>query len=183
MKIHSSNAAIRALAAALLLTGSLSAFAAPPPADGDRNGSCDRPDLHAFRGPHGGPPPGPRWGGFPGPGWGGPPPFLARLHLTEEQQDKVFAIVHAAAPALRDQEKALRKAREALRDLNESAQYDESRVKGLADTAAKADSQLTVLRARAQHEILALLTPEQLKQLKEHRHEREPRDHDGPPPA
>jgi periplasmic protein CpxP/Spy len=103
--------------------------------------------------------------------------------LTEDQEDKVFAIVHAAAPALREQEKALRKAREALRDLNQSSQYDESRVKGLADTAAKADSQLIVLRARTEHEILALLTPEQLKQLREQRHEHGPRDHDGPPPA
>jgi periplasmic protein CpxP/Spy len=176
MKIH------RATVATLLLAGSLSAFAASP-ADGDSHFNCPRPDSHDFRGPPPGPPHGPRFGGFPGEGWGGPPPFLAGLHLTEDQEDKVFAIVHAAAPALREQEKALRKAREALRDLNESPQYDESRVKGLADSAAKADSQLIVLRARTEHEILALLTPEQLKQLQEHRHERGPRAHDGPPPA
>lgn len=179
MKIHG-------LAATVLLAGSLSAFAASPGDDSHFN--CPGPDRQAFRGPPmgpgslQGPPHGPRWGGF-GEGWGGPPPFLAGLHLTEDQEDKVFAIVHAAAPALREQEKALHKAREALRDLSESAQYDESRVKGLADSAAKADSQLTVLRARAEHEILALLTPEQLKQLHEHRHERGPRDHEGPPPA
>ena len=177
MKIHRATVATRTLAASLLLAGSLSAFAAPP-ADGDPHFNCAGPDSH-FRGP----PPGPRFGAFPGEGWGGPPPFLRGLHLTEEQQDKVFAIVHAAAPALRDQEKALRKAREALRDLNESTQYEESRVKGLADTAAKADSQLTVLRARTEHEIRALLTPEQLKDLQEHRREHGPRDHDGPPPV
>ena len=177
MKIHRATVATRAFAASLLLAGSLSAFAAPP-ADSDPHFNCPGPDSH-FRGP----PPGPRFGAFPGEGWGGPPPFLAGLHLTEEQQDKVFAIVHAAAPALRDQEKALHKAREALRDLSESAQYDESRVKGLADSAAKADSQLSVLRAHTEHEIRALLTPEQLKQLQEHRHEHGPRDHEGPPPA
>ena len=171
----------RALAASLLLTASLSAFAAPP-ADGEPHLNCPGPDFHGFRGPPG-PPPGPHFGGFPGEGWGGPPPFLAGLHLSEEQQDKVFAIVHAAAPALREQEKAARKAREALRDLNESPQFDEGRLKGLADTAAKADSQLMVLRARTEHQVLALLTSEQLKQLQEHRHERGPRDHDGPPPA
>jgi periplasmic protein CpxP/Spy len=175
MKIHCATVATWTLAASLLLTGSLSAYAAPP-ADGDPHFNCAGPDSH-FRGP----PPGPRFGAFPGEGWwGGSPPFLAGLHLTEEQQDKVFAIVHAAAPALREQEKALRKARE---DLNESSQYDESRVKGLADTAAKADSQLIVLRARTEHEIRALLTPEQLKELQEHRREHGPRDHDGPPPA
>ena len=182
MKIHRATVTTRALTASLLLAGSLSAFAAPPPADGDPHFNCAGPDSHAFRGPPPGPP-GPRFGAFPGEGWGGPPPFLAGLHLTEEQEDKVFAIVHAAAPALREQEKALRKAREALRDLNESPQYDESRVKGLADTAAKADSQLIVLRARTEHQILALLTPEQLKRVQERRHVRGPRDHDGPPPA
>jgi Spy/CpxP family protein refolding chaperone len=181
MKIHCATVATRTLAASLLLAGSLSAFAAPP-ADGDPHFNCAGPDSH-FRGPPPGPPQGPRFGAFPGEGWGGPPPFLRGLHLTEEQQDKVFAIVHAAAPALRDQEKALRKAREALRDLNESTQYEESRVKGLADTAAKADSQLTVLRARTEHEIRAVLTPEQLKDLQEHRREHGPRDHDGPPPV
>ena len=182
MKTHRATIATRAFATSLLLAGSLGAFAAPP-TDGDPHFNCPGPDSHAFRGPPPGLPPGPRLGGFPGEGWGGPPPFLAGLHLTEDQQDKVFAIVHAAAPALREQEKALRKAHEALRDLNESARFDEGRVQGLADTAAKADSQLMVLRARTEHEILALLTPEQLKQLQEHRHERGPRDHDSPPPG
>jgi Spy/CpxP family protein refolding chaperone len=132
--------------------------------------------MHAFRGP----PPGP---GF-GPSGGdlrAPPRFLAGLHLTDDQQDKVFAILYAAAPAMREQSKALHKAHEALRDLNESPQYDERRVKGLADSAAKADSELTVLRVRTEHGIFALLTAEQRKQLDERRHEMGARDHGGPP--
>ena len=47
-------------------------------------------------------------------------------------------------------------------------------------TRVLAASLLTVLRARTEHEVLALLTPEQLKELQEHRHERGPRAHDGP---
>jgi protein CpxP len=177
MKIH--RVSIRPLiAAGLLLTYPLASLAAPPPgADGAQAGRCGGPDMHAFRGP----PPGPEFGP-PGVGFGAAPPFLAGLHLTDDQQDKVFAILYAAAPAMREQSKALRKAHEALRDLNESPQYDENRVKGLADSAAKADSELTVLRARTQHEIFALLTAEQRKQLEEHRHEMGPRDHGGPPP-
>jgi periplasmic protein CpxP/Spy len=166
------------LAATFLLTCPLAGFAVPPPgADGGHDGRCIGPDFQGFRGP----PPGPERGRFPGMGLGGPPPFLAGLKLTDDQQDKVFAIVYAAAPAMREQAKALRKAHEALRDINESPQYDESRVKGLAESAAKADSQLTVLRARTEHEIYALLTPEQRKQLEERRHERESRGDDGPP--
>jgi periplasmic protein CpxP/Spy len=177
MKIH--RVSIRPLiAAGLLLTYPLASLAAPPPGpDGGQAGRCGGPDMHAFRGP----PPGPEFGP-PGVGFAAAPPFLAGLHLTDDQQDKVFAILYAAAPAMREQTKALRKAHEALRDLNESPQYDENRVKGLADSAAKADSELTVLRARTQHEIFALLTAEQRKQLEEHRHEMGPRDYGGPPP-
>ena len=164
------------LAATFLLTCPLAGLAAPPPG-ADHDSRCAGPDFQGFRGP----PPGPERGPFPGMGLGGPPPFLSGLKLTDDQQDKVFAIVYAAAPAMREQAKALRKAHEALRDINESPQYDETRVKGLAETAAKADSQLTVLRARTEHQIYALLTPEQRKQLEDRRHERESRGHDGPP--
>ena len=178
MKSHRVSIQASILAASVLLTCPFAGFAASPPGpDGDRDGRCWGPDMHAFRGP----PPGLEFGPFPGGGFGAPPPFLAGLHLTDEQQDKVFAILYAAAPQMREQAKALRKAHEALRDVNESPQYDESRVKGLADSAAKADSQLTVLRVRTEHEIFALLTPEQRKQLEEHRHEKGSRDHGEPP--
>ena len=178
MKIHRVSIQPRILAAALLLTSPLVSLAAPSPGpDSGHDGRCGGPDMHAFRGP----PPGPEFGP-PGVAFGAPPPFLAGLHLTDDQQDKVFAILYAAAPAMREQSKALRKAHEALRDLNESPQYDENRLKGLADSAAKADSELTVLRVRTEHEIFALLTAEQRKQLEERRHEMEPRNHGGPPP-
>lgn len=178
MKIHRVSIRPRILAAAVLLTYPLASLAAPSPGpDGAHDGRCGGPDMHAFRGA----PPGPEFGP-PGFGFGASPPFLAGLHLTDDQQDKVFAILYAAAPAMRDRSKALRKAHEALRDLNQSPQYDENRVKELADSAAKADSELTVLRVRTEHEILALLTAEQRKQLEERRHEMGPRDHDGPLP-
>jgi len=173
MKIHRVLSRPGILTAAFLLTCPLASFAAPPPGpDGGHDGRCGGPDLHDFRGPPR--PPGPEFGGFLGGGFGGAPPFLAGLKLTDEQQDKVFAIVYAAAPAMREQAKALRNAHEALHDINASPQYDENRVKGLADSAAKADSQLTVLRVRTEHEIYALLTPEQKKQLEERRREHGP---------
>jgi len=117
-----------------------------------------------------------------GPGFGASPPFLAGLHLTDEQQDKVFAIVYAAEPVMHEQTKALRKAHEALHELNEADQLDEGKAKNLAEAAAKAESQLMVLRLRTEHQILALLTPDQKKQLEEHR--RQAHEHDGGhPPA
>ena len=108
--------------------------------------------------------------------------FRSGLHLTDEQQDKVFAIVYAAEPAIHEQTKALRKAHEALHDLNEADQFDESKAKSLAEAAAKAESLLTVLRMRTEHQIFALLTPDQKKQLEEHR--QKAHEHDGGhPPA
>ena len=170
MKIHRVLSRASVLTAALLLCCPPASLAAPPPGpDGGHDGRCGGPDFHGFRGP----PPGPEFGGFPGDGFAGPgfgpPPFLAGLKLTDDQQDKVFAIVYAAAPAMREQAKALRKAHAALHDINRSPHYDESRVKGLADSAAKAESQMTVLRVRTEHDIYVLLTPEQKKQLEERR--------------
>ena len=178
------------LAAGFLLTYPLASFAAP---EGDSNGPCSRSEPHVFRAPlPGAPGPGgemgPRMGPYmglgpgPGTGFGTSPPFLAGLHLTDEQQDKVFAIVYAAEPAMHEQTKALRKAHEALHDLNEADQFDESKAKSLAEAAARAESQLTVLRMRTEHQIFALLTPDQKKQLEEHRQKM--REHDGGhPPA
>ena len=175
------------LAAGFLLTYPLASLAAP---DGDSNGPCNRP-APPSPGPDRGHEFGPGMRSGMGPGFGvgpgmgpgfGAPPFLAGLHLTDEQQDKVFAIVYAAEPAIHEQTKALRKAHGGLHDLNTSDQYDEARVKSLAEAAAKAESQLTVLRMRTEHEIFALLTAEQKKQLEEHR--QKAHEHDGGhPPA
>jgi Spy/CpxP family protein refolding chaperone len=81
--------------------------------------------------------------------------------LSDEQQDKVFAIMHAAAPALRDQAKAARKARESLHDLVESAQFSEAAAASLAEAEGKAEGQQRLLRTRMEHDLYALLTPDQ----------------------
>lgn len=108
-----------------------------------------------------------------------PPPYLMELNLTEDQQDKVFAIMHASAPAIRDQFKAVRKAREALHDLGHAAQFDSGNAGALAQALGKAESQLALLQARNEHDIFAVLTDEQRKDLADHEHG--PHHHDGPP--
>ena len=45
------------------------------------------------------------------------PPHLRGLNLTEAQQDKVFEIMHAQAPVMRDKAKVVRKAESDLRAL------------------------------------------------------------------
>ncbi len=177
MRIHSASAACGIAAVALTLTLPTMSFATPPAGpDADPQGACVPMGPHgprAFSHPFGpGDGPGHFRGMGMGPEWGAPPPFLAGLSLTDDQQDKVFSILHAAAPAMHDQAKALRQAHAALRELNTAAQYDESRARALAETAARADSQLMLLRMRTEHDIYALLTPEQRKELEEHRHGR-----------
>ncbi|NRR31184.1 Spy/CpxP family protein refolding chaperone [Oxalobacteraceae bacterium] len=126
-------------------------------------------------GPQDGPPPGehgPR--GPQGPhdvmgvfGRGPELPFLRGIELTEAQQDKLFAILHAQAPFLREQGKAADKAHAALRALNKAAAYDDAKAAALANSAAQAMASIALQQVRTQQKVLALLTPEQRKQLAE----------------
>lgn len=114
--------------------------------------------------------------------WGAAPRFLAGLHLSEDQDDKVFAIIYKAAPAIREQTKARRHAQEALAKLGMSTQFDEHDARELADRASKAESELTLLRLRTEHEIFLVLTPEQREQLQKRARERRPRGPEPTPP-
>jgi Spy/CpxP family protein refolding chaperone len=110
----------------------------------------------------GGPPHGP--GGMPG--LEAPlPPYLHNVALSDEQQDKIFALLHAQAPQVRQLARTLRRSRTQLRDLGLADQYDETAARGLVDAASRADGELALLRARTDHAIRALLTPEQRRQL------------------
>jgi protein CpxP len=153
------------------LSSPLVSFAGPPASSGDdARGTSRGIDCHARRGPV----PGPGFGGLPGDerAWDVTPPYLAGIALTEEQEDKVFGILYAAAPVIREQAKALRKTRQALEDLTTTAQYQETRAKALAEASSKADSQLALLRARTERDIYLLLTPEQRVQMLDRRRER-----------
>ena len=111
------------------------------------------------------------------------PPYLMGVTLTEDQQDKLFAILHSAEPALREQEKAVRKARDGLRDLGRSDRFDAGSAATLAQALGKAESQLTLLRVRSDHEVFAVLTAEQKAEISHLESEREshrPAEHPTP---
>lgn len=108
----------------------------------------------------------------PGPGGAqGLPPFLHGIALSEAQQDKVFAATQAQAPLLREQQKIAFKAHEQLRQLAASSTYDDARAGALANTAAQAMAQISLLQARLEQQLLALLTPEQRQQVEQRRAE------------
>ncbi|MYM39842.1 Spy/CpxP family protein refolding chaperone [Duganella qianjiadongensis] len=100
-------------------------------------------------------------------GAGPRPPFLHGLDLTEAQQDKVFAILHAQAPYLREQGKAAAKAHEALRAMGRAEQYDDAKAAALAKEAATAMANIALQHVRTEQKLLAVLSPEQRKKLAE----------------
>lgn len=121
---------------------------APHGADGERNA-----------------PPGMGRPPFGPPGMLGAPPFLRGLELSEAQQDKVFALLHAQVPYLREQEKSARKAHEGLRALAATVPFDDAKAAALAQAAGQAHANIMLQQVRSEQKLLALLTPEQRKQL------------------
>lgn len=120
--------------------------APPPPADSDAPG------------------PGPDFG--PRRHMGGPGlPFLRGIALSEAQQDRLFAIMHAQAPQLREQDKAERKAIDALHAMREAGQYDETRAAAQAKALGQAIAARELLRVRTAAQVMALLTPQQKEAL------------------
>lgn len=93
------------------------------------------------------------------------PPFLRGLTLSEAQKDQVFELMHKQVPAMRDKAKASHQAMDELRQLALSDNYDEARAKKLARSAADAQSEMALLHAQSDQKILALLTPEQRKEI------------------
>jgi periplasmic protein CpxP/Spy len=122
-----------------------------------------------------GPPPGPGFGSFGDRDEARPPPFLRGLKLSEDQEDKVFGIVHAAAPALRESSKALRKARDGLRELVKSPTYTAASAATLADAQGKAEGQMVLLRTRLEHDIYGVLTAAQQAEVVKREQERDSR--------
>jgi protein CpxP len=155
----------RVSTAAALLTASLAAnvFAATP--------AATPPAAEAGGMEHGMHHPRDDFGGH-GPGLPGPEMpaghlhGLHRLHLTEAQQDKLFALEHAAAPQAREQDKAIRRAHDALRELGRAERFDEARAAAVTRDLGQAVAAEALAHARLHAQQLAILTPEQRAQLR-----------------
>jgi Spy/CpxP family protein refolding chaperone len=167
------------ITAALLIAAGLAAapaaFADPAPAAPPQAGRMAGPDGDADHGPNAGPGPGERRGP------GGHAlrhglPFLRGIDLTEAQEDRLFAILHAQAPQLREQDKIEDRAHEALRAMLDAGDYNETRAAAHTKALGQAIAARALLRVRTAGQVMALLTPEQRAQLRqEHKQERAPR--------
>lgn len=90
---------------------------------------------------------------------------LAALDLSEAQQDKIFALMHAQAPRQREQARAAAKALDELQRLAESERYDTGKATALADTYGKAQAALAANQAELDFQIRSMLTPDQKQAL------------------
>jgi len=125
------------------------------------------PALSAEGGP--GPAHGPHDSREPGMPPHGGPGMLHGVHLSEAQEQKAFAISHAAEPLMFEQSAALRKAHEQLRELGAAPRFDEARAAAAASAAGNASAAMALSRARVASQLVALLTPEQRAQLDQRR--------------
>ncbi|ATQ77394.1 hypothetical protein CR152_25005 [Massilia violaceinigra] len=119
-------------------------------------------------------------GAFAAPGEGGLPPprgplFGQGVELTDAQEDKVFAILHAQKPKRREHARTLHDSQDALRALGNAEQFDDAKASSLAQAAGKALAALALLDARTDAQVRAVLTPEQRKQSADDRPRRQPR--------
>ena len=113
-------------------------------------------------------------GGF-GMGRGGPggPGFpLRQLDLTDAQREQVKAIFKQQAGPLQERMQAARSAQQELRALALSPNFDSGRARDFADTAARAQADIAVMRAESLSKVVALLTPEQRAKLEQKRERR-----------
>lgn len=99
----------------------------------------------------------------------GPMKMLRKLDLTEEQQDKVFELMHKQKPAMRDKMKEMRQARLAIHDAVMSDAYDAKQINQLADKQGKMVAEMIKVRTNNFNQIYSLLTPEQKIKAKEMR--------------
>ena len=115
------------------------------------------------------------------------PGMHQHMMLSEAQQDKIFAIHYQQEPMERDQHKIIEKSHEALHQMMDGGSYDDAKAVALVQAATQAEAALMLAHLRSAQQVLAVLTPEQRKQLDEHKpgHHGKPGEHDGKgrPPA
>lgn len=101
------------------------------------------------------------------------PSPLADLDLTEQQQEKIFELMHVQAPIIFEKEKIARQTMHDLRQLTQSERFDTAKAKSLAEAHGKAIAELIYLHTETQAKIWSLLAEVQRKQLAE-QHDQHP---------
>jgi Spy/CpxP family protein refolding chaperone len=94
---------------------------------------------------------------------GGAMGWLKGLDLSEAQRDRMFEIMHAQAPKMREQRKALQAARKELGQFSTAAQLDATQVQAASTKVAQAMASMIEHQVRTRNALFQQLTPEQQK--------------------
>jgi Spy/CpxP family protein refolding chaperone len=92
-------------------------------------------------------------------------PALGRL-LTDDQRQSLRDLMVSQRDQLQPLEREMRTSRQALLTQITSGQFDENLVRQYAEQSAKAESELTVIFARALSQMQPPLTAQQIRQLR-----------------
>lgn len=95
------------------------------------------------------------------------PPEFARLQLSDEQEDRIFALLHEQAPLRRQRERSLQTLQHEMQQLARADTLDTARLRKLADDAALQRAELDVLHVSTAVRLRAVLTAAQRKTLDE----------------
>src|SRR5207245_11398265 len=117
------------------------------------------------------------WGG--GQSWGVPfgghmLRFIANhLDLTDAQQSQIKDILAKERPTIQPLTDQLRQSHHELRQIAESGNFDEAKVRSLAAQQSQTLTELIVQKTRIESDLFQLLTPEQKTKMQEfmNRHE------------
>lgn len=93
-------------------------------------------------------------------------PFLQGLELTNEQRVVFTKILDKQMPVISSNIETIEYARSLLRDMALAKTYDETIANIAADSIANGTAKLAVLQAEREYQVLALLTPEQVSELR-----------------
>lgn len=93
-----------------------------------------------------------------------PLPSLQGVELTEAQEDKLFELLMAQAPAERAVVKEAAKTQQEMRRLVNGDGFDAEKMRALADAHAHAMARLFLMQAELNAKVRGLLTPEQRAQ-------------------
>ena len=103
--------------------------------------------------------------GMPGLGGGLGLP-LHHLDLTDEQRAAIRAVVEAEQPALQALREQIRQSRQTFMEAHPPTEFDEAAIRAHAADQAPLLADLAVAEARVRAKALAVLTPEQITELK-----------------
>src|SRR6266576_6379954 len=97
------------------------------------------------------------------------------LNLTKAQQDQAKAIMEKEKPVIQPLMKQLMQTHKDISSLEDSATFDEAKVRALAAQNTQAMTELFVQKARIHAELIQILTPDQKTKLQQLRAKHEAR--------